>query len=241
MVDVQSIRYALSRLNGGGVWFYATVLRREPAAVLLDSKSSPSFAAMKEFRTRSASKVNVEASGRLWANAWCRDRGSLDEAIAGTESEHLLDACTSVYEDLYAFAGLPELREALDAFIAPSTLLRALDAVQCRPGLDLGWLERLPLPVARVRALNLMDDVLDLPEAVLAVEASLRASERKREETLRLWAEAARVFLAVGLPEDECVELVARTGWRSLQSVYENRSLPQEYWESINAFERTFE
>lgn len=229
----RTLKQGLHRLNSGDHTLWQTVLRLDPKAALFESEDSLSFKTMRSFRPRNTAKVNSLASGRLWAHAWCRDHAELDALMEETTADSLMYACASVYDDLYDFAGVPWLRELLDTFMTPSVLLRALDVVQQRPGMDLSPLKRLELPVARVRALNLLDETLELPETVMAVEASLEAGGRRNDDVLRRWAEAARMFSAAGLTADECTDLLPRVGWRSFRAVYENRVLPQEYWDTI--------
>lgn len=152
-----------------------------------------------------------------------------------SSSDELVAACADIYTDLYDFAGLPELRDVLQAFVAPTALLRAFHRIHLEPGLDLSPLARLRKPGQKLRALNMMSDSIRLPEAAIAVEASLSADHRVIDDYLVLWAGTARMFLAADVPVEECVRLVSRAGgYRKPLTVYENRNLPDEYWNMVS-------
>lgn len=226
----------LRLLAEGGASFSDTVLQLDPRARLFDSEASLSYKAMYKFTpSRGGGRpVNGTASGSLWAHAWCRDHERLDSLMSEPTSDELVNACAHIYTDLYDFAGLPELREVLKAFVAPTALLRAFHRVHLEPGLDLSPLARLEKPGQKLRALNMMSTAIRLPEAAIAVEASLSADHRVIDDYLILWAGAARMFLAAGATVEECVRLVSRTGsYRSALTVYENRNLPDEYWSLV--------
>lgn len=230
-------RRGLFLLAEGGAAFTDTVLRLDPRSRLFESGASLSYKAMHKFTpARGGGRpVNGTASGALWAHAWCRDHARLDALMSESSPDELVAACADIYTDLYDFAGLSELREVLKAFVAPTALLRAFHRVHLEPGLDLSPLDRLRKPGQKLRALNMMSDSIRLPEAAIAVEASLSADHRVIDDYLILWAGAARMFLAAGVSVEECVRLVSRTGsYRSPLTVYENRNLPDEYWSLVS-------
>lgn len=242
MPSAHSLRRAITYLAAGGAWFDDTVLRLDPEALLLHSKDSTSYAAMRGFTIRGGGRaVSTMTSGRLWAHIWVRDRDRLDSLVDTQASESLLDACVGLYSDLFEFAGLEHLREEFATFTAPTALLRAFDRLLSEPDLDLTPLERLTHPGEKLRAVNMLSDSIRLPEAVLAVEAAQYAPKRVNDEFVERWARAARQFLAAGASMDESLSLVMRVGWKHPARAWATRGIPDDYWRAMNGLEHPFE